>query len=106
MQASVNTVLSINSSKEQGDILVFLTGQEEVEKAVRLLNEHANLIEESRKREKMLVLPMYGCLPYHEQLKVFKSAPEGYRKVIVATNVAETSVTIPGIIHGTVYFKF
>lgn len=100
VQASVNAVLSINSSKEQGDILVFLTGQEEVEKAVMLLNEHANLIEESRKKEKMFVLPMYGSLPYHEQLKVFKPAPEGHRKVVVATNVAETSVTIPGIVHG------
>lgn len=48
----------------------------------------------------MFVLPMYGSLPFHEQLKVFKSAPDGYRKVVVATNVAETSITIPGIVHG------
>ncbi|KAJ8922324.1 hypothetical protein NQ315_004267 [Exocentrus adspersus] len=99
VQASVDTVLSINSSKDQGDVLVFLTGQEEVERAVRLLNEHATLIEQSKKKELMLVLPMYGSLPYYEQLKVFKPAPNGYRKVVVATNVAETSVTIPGIVH-------
>ncbi|XP_018575762.1 probable ATP-dependent RNA helicase DHX35 [Anoplophora glabripennis] len=99
VQASVDTVLRINSSKEHGDILVFLTGQEEVERAVRLLNEHAHLIEESKRKEKMFVLPMYGSLPYYEQLKVFKPAPEGHRKVVVATNVAETSVTIPGIVH-------
>ncbi|KAG5880171.1 hypothetical protein JTB14_001661 [Gonioctena quinquepunctata] len=99
VQASVDAVLKINSSKDPGDILVFLTGQEEVDRTVRLLNEHANLIEESQKKEKMMVLPMYGSLPYHEQLKVFKPAPNGYRKVVVATNVAETSVTIPGIVH-------
>ncbi|XP_072399904.1 probable ATP-dependent RNA helicase DHX35 isoform X2 [Diabrotica undecimpunctata] len=99
VQASVDSVLKINASKATGDILVFLTGQEEVDRAVRLLNEHANLIEESRKKENMMVLPMYGSLPHHEQLKVFKPAPNGYRKVVVATNVAETSVTIPGIVH-------
>lgn len=100
VQATVDTVLKINSSKEQGDILAFLTGQEEVDRAVRLLNEHANVIEQQNKNEKMLVLPMYGSLPYHEQLKVFRSAPNGYRKVVIATNVAETSITIPGIVHG------
>ncbi|XP_044270837.1 probable ATP-dependent RNA helicase DHX35 isoform X1 [Tribolium madens] len=99
VQKSVDTVLKINSSKESGDILVFLTGQEEVDRAVRLLKEHANNIEQAKKKELMFVLPMYGSLPYHEQLKVFKSAPDGYRKVVVATNVAETSVTIPGIVH-------
>jgi ATP-dependent RNA helicase DDX35 len=91
--------LKINLSKESGDILIFLTGQEEVDRAVRLLKEHANNIEQANKKEKMFVLPMYGSLPYHEQLKVFKSAPDGYRKVVVATNVAETSITIPGIVH-------
>lgn len=82
--------------------MVFLTGQEEVERAVRLLKEHANLIEQANKKEKMLILPMYGCLPHYEQLKVFRRAPDGYRKVVVATNVAETSITIPGIVHGEI----
>lgn len=93
-------MLKINSSKEPGDILAFLTGQEEVERAVRLLKEHANVIEQSNKKEKMFVVPMYGCLPHYEQLKVFRRAPDGFRKVVVATNVAETSITIPGIVHG------
>jgi HrpA-like RNA helicase len=100
VQKSVEITLKINLSKESGDILIFLTGQEEVDRAVRLLKEHANNIEQANKKEKMFVLPMYGSLPYHEQLKVFKSAPDGYRKVVVATNVAETSITIPGIVHG------
>lgn len=100
IQCTVDTVLKINSSKEPGDILAFLTGQEEVDRAVRLLNEHANLIEQKGGKEKMLVLPMYGSLPFHDQLKVFKRTPDGYRKVIIATNIAETSVTIPDIVHG------
>ncbi|CAH0546363.1 unnamed protein product [Brassicogethes aeneus] len=99
IQASVDTAVKINSSKSEGDILIFLTGQEEVDRAVRLLNEHAAIIENSNGKNKLEVLPMYGSLPYHEQLKVFKSAPLGHRKVVVATNVAETSITIPGIVH-------
>lgn len=102
IQCTVDTVLKINASKEPGDILSFLTGQEEVDKAVRLLKEYAVLIENEKKKEKFVVWPMYGSLPYHEQLNVFKRAPDGYRKVVVATNIAETSVTIPGIVHGKI----
>lgn len=100
IQATLDAILKINSSKETGDILAFLTGQEEVDRLVRLLREHAAVIEDQSKKEKFTVLAMYGSLPYYEQLKVFKRAPEGYRKVVVATNIAETSVTIPGIAHG------
>jgi len=47
-----------------------------------------------------MVLPMHGSLPNEEQLRVFQRAPVGTRKVVVATNVAEASVTIPGITYG------
>lgn len=100
MQATADVILKINSSKETGDILAFLTGQEEVDRLTRLLREHAAVIEDQSKKGKFIVLPMYGSLPYYEQLKVFKRAPDGYRKVVVATNIAETSVTIHGIVHG------
>ncbi|XP_017778028.1 PREDICTED: probable ATP-dependent RNA helicase DHX35 [Nicrophorus vespilloides] len=99
VQGVIDLVVKINNSKEPGDILAFLTGQEEVDRAWRVLKEHANLLEEEDKKNKMFVLPMYGSLPNMEQLKVFKFAPDGYRKVVLATNVAETSVTIPGIVH-------
>lgn len=46
---------------------------------------------------KMRVLPLYSLLPTREQMRVFEPAPEGTRQVILATNVAETSLTIPGI---------
>lgn len=92
--------MKINSANKPGDILIFLTGQEEVEKICKLLQEHANAMEETDKKDKLLILPLYGQLPHFEHLKVFKSTPKGHRKVVVATNVAETSLTIPGICHG------
>lgn len=46
---------------------------------------------------KMQILPLYSLLPTKDQMKVFEPPPEGYRQVIIATNVAETSLTIPGI---------
>lgn len=45
----------------------------------------------------MLALPLYSVLNPTEQKKIFIDAPEGTRKVIIATNVAETSLTIPGV---------
>lgn len=45
----------------------------------------------------MHVLPLYSILPTEQQMKVFQTPPEGTRLVVVATNVAETSLTIPGI---------
>lgn len=50
--------------------------------------------------EKLLPLPMYGSLPNAEQLKVFWKVAKDTRKVIVATNIAETSITIPNIVYG------
>lgn len=51
---------------------------------------------------KLLPLAMYGSLPNSEQLKVFWRAAKDTRKVIIATNIAETSITIPNIIYGTI----
>lgn len=46
---------------------------------------------------KVLVCPLYAALPQHQQNRIFTPAPQGTRKVILATNIAETSITIPGI---------
>ena len=46
------------------------------------------------------ILPMHGSLPYSEQLRVFQSTAPDVRKIVVATNIAETSITIPGIVYG------
>lgn len=97
VKETVNTILKIHKKEGNavGDILAFLTGQEEVLEAVQLLREHTAQWTNAN----LQALPMYGTLPNADQLKVFFSAPKGTRKAIIATNIAETSVTIPGIVH-------
>lgn len=97
VQGVVDTALKIHVREEPGGILCFLTGQDEVDRAVSLLKDH--LADNRRKDLEVSVLPMYGSLPNSDQLKVFQTPPRGVRKIVVATNVAETSVTIPGIVY-------
>lgn len=96
VKETVSTVLKIHkkAGNKVGDILAFLTGQEEVLDAVNLLKEHTD---EWTDNNNLQILPMYGTLPNADQLKVFFSAPKSTRKAIIATNIAETSITIPGI---------
>lgn len=75
------------------DILLFMTGQEEIDSTVRTLTQFSRTVGSG---PPMLVLPLYAALPSAKQLKVFEKAPEGHRKVIVSTNIAETSITIRG----------
>lgn len=96
LTATVDTVLAIHRDQSEGDVLAFLTGQEEVEHCVSLLKEHA---QRSTKGMQLMPLPLYGGLPYSEQIRVFQRTPKNTRKVIMATNIAETSVTINGIVY-------
>ncbi|MCF7927654.1 MAG: ATP-dependent RNA helicase [Spirochaetales bacterium] len=76
--------------KREGDILIFLSGERSIKECISLL--------ESRPYSKHLhVLPLYARLAKEEQERVFNPAPKGKTKVIVATNIAETSITIDGI---------
>lgn len=79
-------------------MLVFLTGQEEIERACELIRRgvRAMLSDDSDVGE-MLVLPLYASLSPQNQKKAFQPPPNGVRKCVVATNIAETSVTVPGI---------
>lgn len=99
VKASVDTVIKISIHEPPGDVLVFLTGYEEVETTVRLLKEYANTIAESSRKDKLHVLAMHGGLSNEDQLQVFQRSPNGRRKIIVATNIAEASITIPGIVY-------
>lgn len=78
-----------------GDILVFLTGQETVENLEYLVNEYAIGMDPAL--PKVLVLPLFAALPQTAQQRVFVPTPPRTRKVILATNIAETSVTVPGV---------
>ncbi|KAF7718927.1 DEAH box ATP-dependent DNA/RNA helicase [Penicillium ucsense] len=78
-----------------GDILVFLTGQETVENLENLVNEYATGMDPSL--PKIQVLPLFAALPQAAQQRVFAPAPPRTRKVVLATNIAETSVTVSGV---------
>ncbi|KAL4749258.1 hypothetical protein BDW72DRAFT_136086 [Aspergillus terricola var. indicus] len=78
-----------------GDILVFLTGQETVEALENLVNEYATGMDPSL--PKIQVLPLFAALPQAAQQRVFAPAPPRTRKIILATNIAETSVTVSGV---------
>ncbi|XP_072041884.1 ATP-dependent RNA helicase DHX33-like [Amphiura filiformis] len=79
------------------DILVFLTGQEEIEAMVRSVKDIARDCPSGT--PPLVVTPLYAALAQGAQLKVFQPTPRGKRKLILSTNIAETSVTIPGIKH-------
>lgn len=77
-----------------GDILIFMTGQEDIETTCEAIAEKIGKLEKPRP---LLILPIYSQLAADLQAKIFEPAPEGYRKIVVATNIAETSLTIDGI---------
>ncbi|CAK9038999.1 unnamed protein product [Durusdinium trenchii] len=76
---------------ERGDVLIFVPGAYEIEALVGAIAERA------QKSRKWLALPLHSQMPVEQQDKVFGIAPQGVHKVVVATNIAETSVTIDGI---------
>ncbi|KAG8513345.1 putative ATP-dependent RNA helicase DHX35 [Galemys pyrenaicus] len=98
IKSTVETVMKIHQTEGDGDILAFLTGQEEVETVVSMLIEQARALGRTGMKRHLRVLPMYAGLPSFEQMKVFERVSRSVRKVIVATNVAETSITISGIV--------
>lgn len=95
LEAAVTTVFQIHKSQGPGDILVFLTGQEEIESMEEMLQnitrKAGNLFAE------LVIAPIYANLPSDLQAKIFEPTPQGARKVVLATNIAETSLTIDGI---------
>lgn len=82
------------------DILVFLTGQEEIEAAAASARQVAKQLD-GQGYPSLKVFPLYSALPTHQQLEAFKPSAPGMRKLILSTNVAETSVTIGGMCEST-----
>ncbi|KAE8799330.1 ATP-dependent RNA helicase DHX8 [Hordeum vulgare] len=95
LDATLVTIFQIHLEEGPGDILAFLTGQEEIESLERLIQERARQLPADS--SKIWITPIYSSLPSEQQMNAFKPAPSGARKVVLATNIAETSVTIPGI---------
>ncbi|KAI9820427.1 MAG: hypothetical protein M1832_003760 [Thelocarpon impressellum] len=96
LAAAVTTIFQIHITQGRGDILVFLTGQEEIEAAEQNLQETARKL--GSKIPEMVICPIYANLPSELQSKIFEPTPPKARKVVLATNIAETSLTIDGIV--------
>ncbi|KAJ6543982.1 P-loop containing nucleoside triphosphate hydrolase protein [Mycena capillaripes] len=95
LDASLITVMQIHLSEPPGDILLFLTDQEEIDIACKILFERMKAL--GPNVPELIILPIYSALLTEVQSRVFEPTPPGARKVVIATNVAETSLTIAGI---------
>ncbi|EDV98440.1 ATP-dependent RNA helicase DHX8 [Drosophila grimshawi] len=97
LDASLITVMQIHLREPPGDILLFLTGQEEIDTACEILYERMKSL--GPDVPELIILPVYSALPSEMQTRIFDPAPAGSRKVVIATNIAETSLTIDGIFY-------
>lgn len=95
IEAALDCVIDIHINEGPGDILVFLTGQEEIDSCCEILYDRVKTLGDSI--GELLILPVYSALPSEIQSKIFEPTPKGSRKVVFATNIAETSITIDGI---------
>ncbi|XP_071709853.1 probable pre-mRNA-splicing factor ATP-dependent RNA helicase DEAH5 [Rutidosis leptorrhynchoides] len=97
LEAALLTVLQIHVTEPEGDILLFLTGKEEIDHACECLYERMKKLDE--RLPELIILPAYSAQPSEMQSRIFEPAPFGKRKVVVATNIAEASLTIDGIFY-------
>ncbi|KAI0739572.1 pre-mRNA-splicing factor ATP-dependent RNA helicase PRP43 [Daedaleopsis nitida] len=108
VEAAIRTVLMIHRAEDPGDVLLFLTGEEEIEDACRKIKLEADdLVNQDPDSVGPLVcIPLYSSLPPQQQQRIFDPAPPPRvpngppgRKVVISTNIAETSLTIDGIVY-------
>jgi len=97
VERAIKTVFDIHAKEAEGDILIFLTGREEIDATIEIIADRIGSL--NPKGPSLLPLPLYAGLPTDQQMYVFEPAPEDTRKVIIATNIAEASVTIDGIVY-------
>eukprot|EP00958_Prasinococcus_capsulatus_P027551 scaffold5640_cov328-Prasinococcus_capsulatus_cf.AAC.6 len=117
LDAAVVTALQVHVTQPPGDVLIFLTGQEEIEACEEVLKYRTKAM--GSKIKEMIIAPIYANLPSDLQAKIFEPTPPGARKVracrhpglnqgpltsllvdaqvVIATNIAETSLTIDGV---------
>jgi pre-mRNA-splicing factor ATP-dependent RNA helicase DHX15/PRP43 len=106
VEAAVRTAIRIHSSEPAGDVLLFLTGEEEIEESCRKIREQAHSISQSKDCGPLSVIPLYSSLPPDKQQLIFADPPPPQRpggppgrKIICSTNIAETSLTIDGVVY-------
>ncbi|OMJ25972.1 putative pre-mRNA-splicing factor ATP-dependent RNA helicase [Smittium culicis] len=106
LEATVKTALQIHMSEPEGDILIFLTGEEEIEDACRKIKLQSDRLAQQQDIGPLKVVPLYSTLPPSAQQRIFENAPQPKqpggrpgRKIVVSTNIAETSLTIDGVVY-------
>lgn len=98
IEATIDTVIDVHTNNPPGDILVFLTGRDEIETCCEAIVQKMSVLNKADpKLSELLVLPIFSAMPSEMQSRIFEPTPEGKRKVVIATNIAETSITIDGI---------
>jgi pre-mRNA-splicing factor ATP-dependent RNA helicase DHX15/PRP43 len=108
VEAAIRTVLMIHQAEDEGDVLLFLTGEEEIEDACRKIKGEGDELARNSAGAvgPLLVVPLYSSLPPNQQQRIFDPAPPPAvpggapgRKIVISTNIAETSLTIDGIVY-------
>ncbi|EEB08731.1 ATP-dependent RNA helicase Prh1 [Schizosaccharomyces japonicus yFS275] len=95
VDAALRSVFQLHTQLPAGDILVFLTGQDEIEALESVIKDYSKQLPPNVPQ--LHVCPLFASLPQEQQMQVFQPAPPNHRKVVLATNIAETSITISGI---------
>ena len=96
VDAAVKQAIQVHLAGNEGDILIFMPGQEDIEVTGAQIQERLAEVDDA---PGLAVLPIYSQLPSDLQAKIFQKAPDGLRKCVVATNIAETSLTLDGIMY-------
>ncbi|KRX06739.1 P-loop containing nucleoside triphosphate hydrolase [Pseudocohnilembus persalinus] len=103
LEAAIRTAVQIHTHEDEGDVLIFLTGEEEIDQACKTIKKEIEKLKDSVGN--VNIIPLYSSLPPAQQQKIFDEPPgpnkKGIpgRKIIVSTNIAETSLTIDGIVY-------
>lgn len=98
LESSLKAALDIHIREPEGDVLIFMTGQDDIEKLVSKLEDKVRSLEEGSCMD-AIILPLHGSLPPEMQVRVFSPPPPNCRRFIVATNIAETSLTVDGVVY-------
>lgn len=98
LESSLRTALNIHVREPEGDVLIFMTGQDDIDKLVSKLEDEVRSLQEGSCMD-AIILPLHGSLPPELQVRVFTPPPPNCRRFIVATNIAETSLTVDGVVY-------
>ncbi|KAA1102798.1 Cyclin-dependent kinase catalytic subunit [Puccinia graminis f. sp. tritici] len=97
LHAAVAMIFQIHTTQPKADILVFFIGQDEIKASQENLEEKARAL--GNKIGEVMICPIYANLPTKMHAKIFESTPDGAQKVVLATNIAKTLITIDGVVY-------